>query len=41
MPQYILTYLGGNAPATPEEGQAHFQKYREWLSALATQPLVL
>ena len=34
MPQYILTYLGGNPPSTPEEGQQHFVKYQEWLSAL-------
>lgn len=34
MAQYIITYLGGNQPATPEEGKQHFAKYREWLSSL-------
>ena len=34
MPQYVLTYLGGNPPASPEEGQKHFAKYKEWLSSM-------
>ena len=34
MTQYIITYLGGNQPSTPEEGQQHFAKYKEWLSSL-------
>ncbi len=34
MSQYIITYLGGNQPSTPEEGQKHFAKYKEWLSSL-------
>ena len=34
MPQYIITYLGGNQPSSPEEGQQHFVKYKEWLSSL-------
>ena len=34
MPQYIITYLGGNQPTTPAEGQAHFAKYKEWLASL-------
>ncbi len=34
MAQYIITYLGGNHPSTPEEGQQHFAKYKEWLSSL-------
>lgn len=34
MPQYIMTYLGGEQPATPEEGKQHFAKYKEWLSSL-------
>lgn len=36
MTQYIITYLGGNQPSTPEEGQKHFAKYKEWLSSLGT-----
>ena len=34
MTQYIITYLGGDMPSTPEEGQKHFAKYREWLTEL-------
>ena len=34
MSQYIMTYLGGNKPATPEEGKQHFAKYQEWLASL-------
>ena len=34
MSQYIMTYLGGNRPATPEEGKQHFAKYQEWLTSL-------
>lgn len=34
MSQYVMVYLGGNPPATPEEGQAHFAKYKEWLANL-------
>jgi hypothetical protein len=34
MPQYIITYLGGDQPSSPEEGKQHFAKYKEWLSSL-------
>lgn len=34
MSQYILVYVGGDQPASPEEGKAHFAKYMEWLSSL-------
>ena len=34
MPQYMITYLGGNQPSSPEEGKQHFSKYMEWLSSL-------
>lgn len=34
MAQYIITYLGGEQPATPEEGQQHFAKYKAWLGKL-------
>ena len=34
MPQYIITYLGGDKPSSPEEGKQHFAKYKEWLSSL-------
>jgi hypothetical protein len=34
MPQYLITYLGGNRPSSPEEGKQHMSKYRAWLSSL-------
>jgi hypothetical protein len=34
MPQYVLAYLGGNQPSSPEEGQQHFAKYQQWLASL-------
>ena len=30
----MITYLGGDKPSSPEEGQAHMAKYRAWLSSL-------
>jgi len=34
MPQYLIVYLGGNQPSSPEEGRQHFAKYMQWLSSL-------
>ena len=34
MAQYMITYLGGEQPATPEEGQQQMAKYMAWLGAL-------
>jgi len=34
MTQYIITYLGGDHPSSPEEGKQHFAKYKAWLSSL-------
>jgi len=34
MAQYIMTYLGGDQPSSPEEGKQHFAKYKEWLVSL-------
>lgn len=34
MSKYIITYLGGDKPASPEEGKQHMEKYMEWLSSL-------
>jgi hypothetical protein len=34
MAQFIMTYLGGDKPKTPEEGKQHFAKYKAWLSSL-------
>lgn len=33
MAQYLIVYLGGNQPSTPEEGKQHFVKYQEWLTS--------
>jgi len=35
MAQYIFVYLGGNPPASPEEGAKHFAKYKEWLASIS------
>ena len=34
MSKFIIVYLGGDQPSSPEEGQQHFARYMEWLSAL-------
>ena len=34
MAQFLITYLGGDPPASPEEGRRNFEKYKEWLSSL-------
>ena len=34
MARYIMTYLGGDQPSSPEEGRQHFSKYKEWLVSL-------
>lgn len=34
MAQYIIVYLGGNPPSSPEEGKQHFAKYKRWLADL-------
>ena len=34
MAQYVIVYLGGDQPSSPEEGKRHFAKYQEWLASL-------
>ena len=34
MAQYAIVYIGGNPPATKEEGMAHMQKYKDWIKSL-------
>ena len=34
MTQYLIVYLGGDQPSSPEEGKQHFAKYMAWLSSL-------
>ena len=36
MPKYVIVYLGGNEPSSPEEGKRHFAKYMEWLNSLGS-----
>ena len=43
MNQYIITYIGGDQPSSPEQRQKHFTKYKEWLGSLgeaAVKPMV-
>ena len=34
MKQFVLVYLGGNQPTSPEEANAHYKKYTDWLASL-------
>lgn len=34
MPQFMITYLGGEKPSSPEEGKQNMSKYMAWLSSL-------
>lgn len=34
MPQFMIAYRGGSQPATPEEGQAHREKWMAWVQGL-------
>lgn len=35
MPNYMIAYVGQpKQPATPEEGQAHMEKWKAWLAGL-------
>lgn len=34
MPQYVIVYLGGDQPSSPEKGKQHFSKYMDWLASL-------
>ena len=33
MSKYVIVYLGGNQPSSPDERKQHFAKYTEWLSS--------
>ena len=39
MPQYAITYLGGNQPTSPEEGKQHMAKYMQWLTSLGDKAI--
>ncbi|MCJ8340329.1 MAG: YciI family protein [Pseudomonadales bacterium] len=34
MPQFVIVYLGGEKPASAEEGQQHMAKYMQWIGSL-------
>jgi len=34
MPQYMITYLGGDKPSNQEEGKKNMSKYMDWLASL-------
>ena len=34
MAQFILTYVGGSQPSSPEEGKAHMERYMAWIGGL-------
>lgn len=34
MAQFVIVYLGGDQPSSPEEGKQHMSKYMDWLSSL-------
>jgi hypothetical protein len=40
MKQYVLVYLGGDHPSSPEEASQHFDKYMEWLQSLGDSVVV-
>jgi len=37
MAQFIITYIGGTPPSTPEAGKKHMEDYRNWLTKYADQ----
>jgi hypothetical protein len=34
MPQYVIVYLGGDQPSSPEEDKQQMSKYMDWLFSL-------
>ncbi|MCJ8269088.1 MAG: YciI family protein [Psychrosphaera sp.] len=34
MTQFVISYIGGDKPATPEAGMAHMAKYKAWIAGL-------
>jgi len=40
MKQFVLVYLGGNQPSSPEEASKHFDKYMAWLSSLGDSVVI-
>ena len=40
MKQFVLVYLGGNHPSSPEEANRHFEKYMGWLTSLGESVVI-
>ena len=40
MKQFVLVYLGGNQPSSPEEASQHFEKYMGWLKSLGDSVVI-
>jgi len=40
MAQFVLVYLGGNQPSSPEEANKHFEKYMGWLTSLGDSVVI-
>ncbi|MGF1754787.1 YciI family protein [Vibrio makurazakiensis] len=36
MAQFIITYIGGTSPSTPEAAKKHMEDYRQWLTEYAS-----
>ena len=34
MARFIISYIGGDQPSTPEAGKQHFAQYQAWLQSL-------
>ncbi len=34
MSRFLIVYLGGHPPSSPEQGQQHFKKYMDWIASL-------
>lgn len=34
MPRYLISYIGGNPPANPKEGEERMRAYMAWLDGL-------
>lgn len=40
MNQYIISYIGGDRPSSPEEGRKNLERYQQWLGSLGDAALM-
>jgi hypothetical protein len=40
MTQFVLVYIGGNQPTSPEEADRHYSKYIEWLKGIGDSVVI-